>query len=771
MSLPARAIQQLATLVTARPRAVLVVSTLLAMLGAWLGATRLAIDADTDSLISPDRPFMRGYRAFKEEFGDLEGVVIAVDGMRERGVVADDAQSAVDAIADAMRVLEATGHVQWWAARIEPYEQWRLATWSASDDELEALAASAQEIVAIARGDASANPLVAAGLNRRREPEYLRAEGGTFLFVEAMPTKDFSLLDPVGASIRAIRASIESIAKLHPTVRIGLTGKPVLQHDEMKTANLDMARASAGSLAVITVLFIIVFRGVRRPLLAVAAFVIASGWTYGAATLLVGHLNLLSTVFMLVLVGAGLDYGVHVVSRFSEMRRTMPRSTAVRAALITIAPGTLSGAVGSAVVFFLALTTDFGGLRELGIIAGVGLLLCAIAMVTVLPALLALFDASADPKPSTRPATLTLPRRLPLPLVLVPVVSCLALIPWSLGFQSNLLDLQSQDLESVRWERRIFDDSASASWFAVSIVEDFDAVARMTANAQSRPEILKTESVLDIVRIDTPTRVKLRQQIASIANAPIAPLVEPTPASEAARAILDGARVSLREALPAAVRARMISPNGNFLVRYLPREDAWEEAPLERFVHAIRTVDPAATGVPITQLESIRDMRHAFITVSWLSVIAVFAIAWIDFRRFGAALIATATVLAGVAMALGIMPLFGAQLNLANFFAIPMLIGLGIDSAIHLLHRWREQPENLGPTIRAVAFTALTTAIGFGALIFAQHRGMRSLGVAMGVGSLTCMYVACVVLPVLLARYGTISGSTPSGSAAMNRLP
>jgi predicted RND superfamily exporter protein len=130
-------------------------------------------------------------------------------------------------------------------------------------------------------------------------------------------------------------------------------------------------------------------------------------------------------------------------------------------------------------------------------------------------------------------------------------------------------------------------------------------------------------------------------------------------------------------------------------------------------------------------------------------------------------------------MTLGAMPLLGIDANLANFFAIPMLIGLGVDSAIHIIHRAREDPARLGHTVRAVAFTALTTAVGFGALVFADHRGMRSLGAVMLAGSLCCMYAACVALPMILRRdqnslgssADTNSGSTPSGSAAMNRLP
>jgi predicted RND superfamily exporter protein len=155
-------------------------------------------------------------------------------------------------------------------------------------------------------------------------------------------------------------------------------------------------------------------------------------------------------------------------------------------------------------------------------------------------------------------------------------------------------------------------------------------------------------------------------------------------------------------------------------------------------------------------------MRSAFIDSSIWALIAVTLIAWISFRALLPALLATATVVAGVGMTIGLLPVFGSHLNLANFFAIPMLIGLGIDSAIHIIHRYRDDPTNTGPTIRAVAFTALTTAIGFGALALADHRGMQSLGLAMGVGSLACMYVACVVLPMVLAASAHAKSSAKS---------
>ena len=588
-------IERLALFVTAWPRAVVITAIVLGAVGAWLGVARLRIDGDTDSLIAAERPFMQDYRAFQAEFGDLEGVVIAVDpkGSDAAG------KRAIDAIAAQLETLQQQSMISRIGARIEPAEQWRLASWSANDGELAAMAAAAPAIAAIARGEESAHPLVARALSQAssqaipqaRAPEYLRVPGGTLFLIEAIPAKDFTALEPFTAAIGAIRAKLDEVRVAHPDVDIGLTGKPVLQADEMSTANNDMMRASVGSLVVITVLFIIVFRGIRRPLLAVAAFAIASAWTYGAATILVGRLTLLSTVFMLVLVGAGLDYGVHVVSRYGEMRRRFARAEAVRAALVSVGPGTITGAIGSASVFFLALATDFGGLRELGIVAGTGLLLCAIAMVTVLPALLALAGDErgveghvAIPKvamprvamprvamprvaapeaisPSTALSAIASapPRVSTMLMACVPIVACLAGLPWAFGFQSNLLELQSSNLASVRWERRLFEDSPGASWYAVSMADSLERVAALEVSAQHATAIARTESVLSLVKLDTPARAALRKQVADAVDAPLVALANPTPASEAARWIIEGAQASLRDALPAAVRDRMVS--------------------------------------------------------------------------------------------------------------------------------------------------------------------------------------------------------------------
>lgn len=731
--------RRVAELVTARPRAVLAVATLLAAIGAYLGAFHLRIDSDTDSLILENRPYMPGYRAFLAEFGDLEGAIIAVDPKGDEAA----AQAAVDDLAERLAGLRVS-------AFIEPDEQWRLASWAANDAELALLAANAPALAAIAGGREDEHPLVARELSRPRAREYLRAPGGTLLLLEVRFDKDFTQSEPFRAAVEHLRAVIDEARRIHPWVDIGLTGKPVLQHDEMSTATADMTRASIGSLAVIIVLFAFVFRGLRRPLLATVAFLVAAAWTYGAASILVGRLTLLSMVFMLVLVGAGLDYGVHVVSRYGEFRRHLPRPEAVREALVSVGPGMFTGAIASAAVFLMALLGNFGGLRELGIVAAAGLLLCAVAMVTVLPALLVLLGDSARPETREVPPTTAERRPRWTRMVLAAIPVAVLLVPAALGprFDLNLLNLQSEGLDSVRWEERLLRDSSAASWYAVSIADSLEEVAALEARAKDERVILRTESALSVVRPESDERRALRRRIAEADIGGTS--AGRSPAARAARAIVEGARLPLRVALPSAVRDRMVSPGGRFLVSYFPRADAWDPHHLGRFVARVRAVDADATGVPFTQHGSIDDMVKTFLVVSLLSVAAIALIAFIDLRSLRLTALAVGTVLAGVGMTLGAMPVLGIRVNLANFFAIPMLIGLGVDSAIHIIHRARQDPARLAGTVRAVAFTALTTAIGFGALVFADHRGMRSLGAVMLVGSCCCMYVACVVLAMLL---------------------
>ena len=861
--------ETLARLILAYPRSLVLVAVLLSMLGAGLAAKKLQLDADTNQLIAEDRPFMPEFLGWLAEFGDLEYLYVVVDPRGDEPA----ATAAIRMLVPRLRAVDGVPEVHGW---ITNAEQWRLAPWAMPIEELQRLADTGKAL-SVLKSDESAATVLREGLGRLnrlenlgavtlseadrrvigaegilllesmtatplsginsldvrtgdglgipRPTEFLVNPGGRLRFIEVLPRKDFGRLDAIAAPLAAIRSTIEEVQTLHPSIQIGITGKPVLQADELATSDADMTRCAGGAFVLIALIFLRVFRGVRRPLLIIIAFACAFGWTYGFATLAVGRLNLLSIVFMLVLVGVGLDYGVHVTARWVEARRR-GRSVmdAINETISTAGVGNFYGAATSAGVFLLGLMTDFGGLRELGLIAGGGLLLCMIAMVVVLPALLVIFDSGpsvpesnldADASPSAP--------RSPGPMIALVGLATLAFGAVALErarFENNLLELQAVGLESVQWERRVLADSTSASWFAASIADSIEEVEDVIAAASRHPEIGAIRSVLDLVPPPDEDRATARRRLATAIEAEVSltvpkddrrPIAEdfrqasittnrlatfardrdPSAAERLAaissrmlafadgldgsnaeaneiRSSLDrsrnaariavesmssGARGDLRSALPSAVRNRLIASSGRYMVSLVPSEDIWEPEPMKRFVEAVRAIDPKVTGVPITQYESLRDMRRSFLTMSSLAVILVVVLVWIDFRRLGPVVMAVTVLGVGLIWTIGLTAAIGVHLNVANFFAIPILIGIGIDSAIHMLHRadeCGEGPLDFRGTRGAVILTSITTGIGFGSLLFASHQGLQSLGAMMAIGSLSCLASTVVLLPALL---------------------
>ena len=198
-----------------------------------------------------------------------------------------------------------------------------------------------------------------------------------------------------------------------------------------------------------------------------------------------------------------------------------------------------------------------------------------------------------------------------------------------------------------------------------------------------------------------------------------------------------------------------MSKDGKKLLVYgYPRKDIWDEENMQEFVDAIVAIDPEVTGTPIQVYESSRRMRDGFVLAGIYSLIVVFVLLMLDLRSLPRVLLAMIPLVAGLFWLLEALPWFGLDFNLANFFAVPILIGCGIDGGIHAVHRFSESKSSSDvsrTTCAAVTLSLLTTMIGFGTMSFASHQGVASLG-RMMVAGLLCLLIATVVLlPAILA--------------------
>jgi uncharacterized protein len=220
------------------------------------------------------------------------------------------------------------------------------------------------------------------------------------------------------------------------------------------------------------------------------------------------------------------------------------------------------------------------------------------------------------------------------------------------------------------------------------------------------------------------------------------------------REVATPARITLAD-LPPDLRVRYVGQSGKWLLRVFAKESLWEFPQLDQFTQRIHAVDPSATGKPFGTVEGLKAMKSGLERAGIYAFLVIVAVLWIDFRSWKRTVIAVAPLVMSVLFALGILGLYGIPLNPANMIAFPLILGVGVDNGVHVLHdyllRRREQRSTISYAIgRGVLVKALTTMIGFGTLMISSERGLVGLGLILTLGVGCSMLTALVFLPAVL---------------------
>lgn len=210
-----------------------------------------------------------------------------------------------------------------------------------------------------------------------------------------------------------------------------------------------------------------------------------------------------------------------------------------------------------------------------------------------------------------------------------------------------------------------------------------------------------------------------------------------------------------RADLPADLVARWVGTGGVQRVEVLPREDLGDDAALRRFVTAVRRVAPAATDAPILNLESGDAVVRSFRQACGWALVAITLVLGVLLRSVRDTLLVFVPLLLAGALTGGTMVALGIPFNYANVIALPLLLGIGVDNGIHIVHRARHAAgDDSNPlrssASRAALLSAITTICSFGSLSFSPHRGTASLGQVLTLGILFTLFTTLVVLPALL---------------------
>lgn len=399
-----------------------------------------------------------------------------------------------------------------------------------------------------------------------------------------------------------------------------------------------------------------------------------------------------------------------------------------------------------------------------------------------------------------------------------------------LHYDHNLLNMQPEGLESVELEKKLLAECDQSVWYALSIadtredllaikkrfealpsVERVDEIAsllptdealkrpaieqirgRLTglperppeipvdridalgetlawaqAEASKRPGGLRTawhlEQVRDILRRMAPE--ECYRALAAFQQASAGDLISRL---HALKAVSDPEPPRLED-LPESLVDRFVGSSGRHLLKIYGRGDIWNFDSLERFVEQVRSVDSRATGNPLQAYEASLEMKRSYEQAGIYAISVILVVLWLDFRSIIHSLLAVLPLVAGMLQTLGIMGLVGIPLNPANLIGIPLVFGIAVDYGVHIVHDALERggPYSIsGSTANSVLVGALTTILGFGALMVASHQGLESLGRVLTLGVASCTFTSLVLLPAVLRLLPSQGPKAPGESAA-----
>jgi hypothetical protein len=442
--------------------------------------------------------------------------------------------------------------------------------------------------------------------------------------------------------------------------------------------------------------------------------------------------------------------------------------------------------------FYAFFVTDFSGLQELGLLTGTGIMLMAVAAFVLLPALVRVFDTRKEPLPPSRWLHPVGPLRAAAahPGVVAAIVAAGSLAAAAalprLQFNDDMRALRSPANEGVRIQEQVaeaFGASFNAMMIRVEAADETAVLARVRelslgldrlvadgtlssyeSLANLTPPTSAQQRALDWVaarrELTDPARVRRELESAltgvglrAEAFAPGLGLLAETlrPAGVATLEIWRGTQLdevierSLRESPGKVVT----------VVNAFAAPGRWKrEAPpeLERVVAGV----PGAslTGVNVIS-QRLRAMvrRDATLSVA-LGLLLVVAILVLRLRSLSDALLCLVPVAVAVLWTLGLMAALGMSLNPLNVFMVLMIMGIGSDYGIYMLHRLRERAttDELAETARSVALAALTTIVGFGSLVTTHYPGLQSMGWMVVMGVAFSSAAAVFVVPLLAGR-------------------
>jgi len=636
------------------------------------------------------------------------------------------------------------------------------------------------------------------------------------------PPQDIPFTESLAA--HADKAIAESLARWgeiggpgrpRPAVKMG--GPHLTAVGDAGMIRTDMVVNIVTSALGVFVLFLFIFRRAGALLYAFVPLLCGLVLTFAFAALAFGKLSSATSVVAALLIGLGIDFVIVSYGRYVEERRSgADLEQALAAMLGGVGGAVMAGAITTAATFYAFTFTEFTGLRQLGLLTGTGILLCMLSVLLLLPAMLAWSEdrhAKLRKEPNlylhsfgTNRLTGLCMRHPVIALLTGLAVTLAALVLASrLQFDESMKTMRPVGNRGIDVAAEVGKHFGSGfdSMIVVLSGDSLEEVLELSDRAATGAKGLVDEGILYGFSGATSLIPPDRQQEAALAwlarERPGDLNIERIRATFAKSAAAEGFRLepfepglellgnalSLSQPIGLADFAgqqqtkllldRYVTktPHGWRAAVYLyPPANRWRREAPPQALSMVERLGPHArlNGVNLVN-QTVRTMvlRDAWIA-GLLGFGLVTIILWIDFRNLRDVLLALMPLLVGITLMMGGMVLLDIQMNFINIFVTTMIIGIGVDYGIYILHRYHEvknlesaeSEEGLRETGKAVAAAAVSTIVGFGSIIFSHYPGLRSTGKVAILGAFFTSMVAVMLLPAFLSWRDRRRRGTPT---------
>ena len=635
-------------------------------------------------------------------------------------------------------------------------------------------------------------------------------------FVMTRPVLDFSGLESGATARTEIRRLASELGfSSESGVRLRLTGSVALDDEQFATLREGALRSTVLSVVMVCAILFIALRSVKLVGAIIVTLAAGFMLTAGFAALAIGSLNLISIAFGVLFIGLAVDFSIQFSVRYRDQRHrlgTFP--AALRGTALTIGPSLVLAAGATAIGFLSFVPTRYTGIQALGWIAGGGMLIAIALNFLLLPALLAIMRPRGEPEAigfrRAAPLDRWLIERRQWVIggaALLAAVS-IALLP-QIAFDFDPLNLKNPNTESVSTARDLMKDPMTTPYTAEILAPSLDDAKALAERVGELPEVAQVVTAASFIPEEQDKKLPIIEDLALLLGPSLndpQPLPPPSdeavlkamracgnamekigkPGSPAARlgaalhgaatrgapivahlraALLAGllrrldglremtqAKALTLESLPPELRNGWIAADGRARIEVFPKGDARDNRVLERFVAAVHSVAPDATGTPVTIQEAGRLISRAFVDAGLVGVAAITILLCAVLRRLREVMMVLGPLLLAALLTLAVTVVIGMPLNYANIIALPLLLGIGVAFDIYFVMNWRAgQIYHLqSSTARAVLFSALTTLSAFGSLGLSNDPGTAEMGILLTISLVCTLFCTFIVLPALL---------------------